>query len=59
MFFNYSDKFNYYNAEVAELVDAHDSKSCAREGVWVRVPPSVQISKSPSKRGFFYCWLIF
>ena len=29
------------NAEVAELVDAHDSKSCLREGVWVRFPPSV------------------
>src|SRR5262245_54904086 len=27
-------------AEVAELADAHDSKSCAREGVWVRFPPS-------------------
>src|SRR6476620_11999712 len=27
-------------AEVAELVDAADSKSVAREGVWVRAPPS-------------------
>src|SRR5262249_25517235 len=27
-------------AEVAELADAHDSKSCTREGVWVRLPPS-------------------
>src|SRR5207245_9044328 len=27
-------------AEVAELADAHDSGSCARKGVGVRVPPS-------------------
>ncbi len=27
-------------AEVAELVDAADSKSVARKGVWVRAPPS-------------------
>src|ERR1700675_2207380 len=27
-------------AEVAELADAHDSKSCTRKGVWVRLPPS-------------------
>ena len=30
----------YENALVAELVDALDSKSSIREGVWVRVPPS-------------------
>ena len=29
-------------AEVAELVDALDSKSSDRKIVWVRVPPSVQ-----------------
>ena len=31
-------------AEVAELVDAADSKSVAREGVWVRAPPSASTS---------------
>lgn len=31
-------------AEVAELVDAHDSKSCLRKEVWVRFPPSVLIN---------------
>jgi hypothetical protein len=25
---------------VAELADAHDSKSCSLAGVWVRLPPS-------------------
>jgi hypothetical protein len=29
-------------AEVAELVDALDSKSSVGNNVWVRVPPSVQ-----------------
>src|SRR5687767_7626539 len=29
-----------HRAEVAELADAHDSGSCARKGVGVRVPPS-------------------
>src|SRR5262245_66183590 len=29
-----------FAAEVAELADAHDSGSCARKGVGVRVPPS-------------------
>src|SRR5260370_13330465 len=29
-----------FRAEVAELADAPDSKSGARKGVWVRVPPS-------------------
>ena len=34
--------FNRYTtAEVAELVDALDSKSSVRKNVWVRVPPSV------------------
>jgi 5-(carboxyamino)imidazole ribonucleotide mutase len=36
---------------VAELADAPDSKSGAREGVWVRVPPSVFIEKLQSDRG--------
>ena len=31
-------------AEVAELADAHDSGSCARKGVGVRVPPSAPTS---------------
>src|SRR5882724_9816724 len=30
-------------AEVAELADAHDSGSCARKGVGVRVPPSAPL----------------
>src|ERR1041384_1080871 len=30
-------------AEVAELVDAPDSKSGARKGVWVRFPPSASV----------------
>lgn len=29
-------------AKVVELVDTSDSKSDARKGVWVRVPPLVQ-----------------
>ena len=32
-------------AEVVELVDALDSKSSIRKGVWVRVPPSAPYSK--------------
>ena len=28
-------------AEVAELADALDSKSCVLTGVWVQIPPSV------------------
>ncbi len=42
-------------AEVAELADALDSKSSARKGVWVRVPPSVlrcnAMQTGPSERG--------
>ena len=34
-------------AEVAELADATDSKSVARKGVWVRVPPSVRSGSPP------------
>ena len=34
---------NWALAGVAELADALDSKSSARKGVWVRVPPSVLI----------------
>ena len=30
----------FVNADVAELADALDSKSSARKGVWVRLPPS-------------------
>ena len=49
-------------AEVVELVDALDSKSSIRKGVWVRVPPSAPYSKLRayvislgSERGpFFY-----
>jgi hypothetical protein len=29
-----------FQADVAELADATDSKSVARKGVWVRPPPS-------------------
>ena len=32
-----------YDAEVAELVDALDSKSSSGNRVWVRAPPSVRI----------------
>src|SRR5262249_32561229 len=34
--------------EVAELADAHDSGSCARKGVGVRVPPSAPATLSAS-----------
>ena len=37
-------------AGVAELVDALDSKSCIRKGVWVRVPP-------PAPFFIFHCKL--
>ena len=37
-------------AEVAELADAPDSKSGARKGVWVRVPPSAYEEKLPARR---------
>ena len=33
-------------AEVAELADAHDSKSCSLTRVWVRLPPPAQIDIS-------------
>ena len=36
---------------MAELVDAHDSKSCICKDVWVRFPPSVL--ERPSGEGFF------
>ena len=36
---------------MAELVDAHDSGSCARKGVWVRVP--FPAPESPAKAGLF------
>ena len=41
------DSFNlaFYDqvaADVAEQADARDSKSRAREGMWVRLPPSAQ-----------------
>src|SRR5699024_195295 len=39
-------------AGVAELADAHDSKSCAREGVWVRLPPPAQ-EEPDNLSGFF------
>ena len=29
-------------AAVAELADAHDSKSCSFPGVWVRFPPAAE-----------------
>ncbi len=35
-------------AKVVELVDTSDSKSDARKGVWVRVPPLV-LKKDDSK----------
>src|SRR5262245_54628144 len=37
-------------AEVAELADAHDSKSCTRKGVWVRFPPSAPCMTRPPDR---------
>jgi hypothetical protein len=45
--FDNFDNLNYINyiygkADVAELVDAHDSKSCSRKGVRVRFSPSAQ-----------------
>jgi hypothetical protein len=36
-------------AEVAELVDAADSKSVARKGVWVRAPPSAPQPCAPPR----------
>jgi hypothetical protein len=36
-----------FNAEVAELADAHGSGPCTRKGVGVRVPSSAPI--------FFFC----
>src|SRR5690554_416762 len=40
-------------AEVAELVDAHDSGSCGRKAVWVQVPPSAPKQNPRIKlRGF-------
>ena len=44
-------------AKVVELVDTSDSKSDARKGVWVRVPPLVQKALYLFKikiRCFFY-----
>src|SRR5262245_22043227 len=39
------------NAEVAESADAPDSKSGARKGVWVRVPPSAVRTYGKYSRG--------
>ncbi len=38
--------YNEPAAEVAELADAHDSKSCTRKGVRVRFPPSAHRQKN-------------
>ena len=43
----------YKHAEVAELADAADSKSAAREGVGVRLPSSAPIPEACVIRGFF------
>ncbi len=40
------DLYCAHHAEVAELADAHDSKSCTRKGVWVRFPPSAHWRKN-------------
>ena len=42
----------FRKAEVAELVDALDSKSSSGNRVWVRVPPSVLIIYSPGWRNW-------
>jgi hypothetical protein len=42
----------YKHAEVAELADAADSKSAAREGVGVRLPSSAP--RIPGHPGIFY-----
>ncbi len=33
------------NADVAELADAQDSKSCGSDIVWVRLPPSALLKR--------------
>ena len=62
--------FNWLEyAEVAELVDAHDSGSCVRKDVGVRVSPSAPVFTSNIKgfnvyicfsliRGFIYTQLL-
>ena len=41
-----------YRAGVAELADAHDSKSCARKGMRVRLPPSAPYSRKSNNMKF-------
>ena len=42
------------NAVVAELVYAHDLKSCESNLMWVRLPPAAQIKKTRNYTGLFY-----
>jgi hypothetical protein len=42
--------FFTFAADVAELVDAHDSKSCGGNSMWVRFPPSAPEFKTPFHR---------
>jgi hypothetical protein len=39
-----------YDAEVAELADAADSKSAVRKGLRVRVPPSALVGLSTAHK---------
>ena len=50
----YNSRSRKASAGVSELADDADSKSVAREGVWVRVPPpAVSFPENIVFRGFF------
>ncbi len=39
------------NADVVELADTHDSKSCERKLMWVQLPPSAPENLVPKNDG--------
>ena len=58
-FDNCSPSFLFFCGSVAELVDAHDSKSCILTGVRVRFSPEPPIHFSVTiKSSYKICWVL-